>query len=358
MQLLPSVVISLTLIFASLATLTFAQLKLYGAITNSDERPESVIWPNTERPTTAKTTTRVPLNNDDDIPRRLPTLEEAGCGDSLDWIFYYKPTEEHDMTVNYNKTAYYTPYKAPPLAVQGGIEAKKGNYPWIALLFYGDEYSSEHRCAGSLITKRHVITAAHCIREDLSFARLGEHDVSTDEDGPHVDIPIVKTAIYPHFNRLTRRGDIAILYLERNVDKFQPICLPHSPKLRSKSFVGEHAYVAGWGSTREGGKNVAVLQEVALDVFDNEACRHGFAQFYRNFTEDQFDKAIVCAGVLEGGKDSCQGDSGGPLISMVPRHLIGIVSNGIGCGKPGVPAVYASTQYFMDWILEKLEDTP
>jgi secreted trypsin-like serine protease len=48
---------------------------------------------------------------------------------------------------------------------------------------------------------------------------------------------------------------------------------------------------------------------------------------------------MICAGHEMGGKDACQGDSGGPLMSKHPDDgrwtLIGIVSAGFSCAKPG-----------------------
>lgn len=48
---------------------------------------------------------------------------------------------------------------------------------------------------------------------------------------------------------------------------------------------------------------------------------------------------MICAGHENGGKDACQGDSGGPLMSKDLDNgrwtLIGIVSAGFSCAKPG-----------------------
>ncbi|XP_026683804.1 CLIP domain-containing serine protease 2-like [Diaphorina citri] len=65
------------------------------------------------------------------------------------------------------------------------------------------------------------------------------------------------------------------------------------------------------------------------------------------------------------GKGSCYGDSGGPLTWMgsfdsaisVRNYLIGLVSYGPeDCGKTENPGVYTRMTYFLQWILDHLED--
>ncbi|XP_060657482.1 venom serine protease Bi-VSP-like isoform X1 [Drosophila nasuta] len=291
-------------------------------------------------PTGQTEATRAPIKpkNSDAIPRSLFTVED-GCG----------------YTLTTNKK------------IVGGVVSKKGAWPWIALLGYDDGSSSPFKCGGTLITARHVVTAAHCIREDLTFVRLGEHDLSDDTEAGHVDINIAKKVSHPEYNRRNGRSDIAMLYLERNVELTSlilPICMPSTPSLRAKSYVGTLPFVIGWGKTQEGGESATVLNELMIPVMDNEVCRSSYEKLNRYFSEDQFDKAVLCAGVLSGGKDTCQGDSGGPLMTsegggvQMRFYLIGIVSYGVGCARPEVPGVYTSVQYFMDWIIEKVQDTP
>ncbi|XP_044313822.1 venom serine protease Bi-VSP isoform X3 [Drosophila rhopaloa] len=284
-------------------------------------------------------TTPAPVlpKNTDEVPRRLLNVEE-GCG----------------YTVGYYKK------------IVGGEVSRAGAWPWIALLAYDDASSSPFKCGGTLITARHVLTAAHCIRDDLQFVRLGEHDLSTDTETTHVDIKIAKYVAHPEYNRRNGRSDMAILYLEQNVEfvenKIAPICLPPTAILRQKSYVGYTPFVAGWGMTMEGGGSAKVLQELQIPIHGNDVCRETYAKERRYFSADQFDSAVICAGDLSGDKDMCQG--GTPL--MMPEqyqdqlrfYLIGVKSYGIGCARPNVPGVYSSTQYFMDWIIQQVQQTP
>merc|ERR1719334_37385 len=62
---------------------------------------------------------------------------------------------------------------------------------------------------------------------------------------------------------------------------------------------------------------------------------------------------MVCAGFANGGVDACYRD--GPMVSgsmdaTSGMTLIGIVSWGVGCARPGVPGVYTRVTHFLEWI--------
>ena len=57
---------------------------------------------------------------------------------------------------------------------------------------------------------------------------------------------------------------------------------------------------------------------------------------------------MICAGYLEGGKDSCQGDGGGPLVCN--GELQGITSWGYRCAEKGYTGVYTQVCKAIDWI--------
>lgn len=98
----------------------------------------NVCCPSTQSQTTQPTTGPL-IRNSNEIPRRLLTVEE-GCG--------------------FNNNSYKK--------IVGGEVSKKGAWPWIALIGYDDDLSaSPFKCGGTLVTARHVVTAAHCIRKDL-----------------------------------------------------------------------------------------------------------------------------------------------------------------------------------------------
>ena len=48
-------------------------------------------------------------------------------------------------------------------------------------------------------------------------------------------------------------------------------------------------------------------------------------------------------------RTACQGDSGGPLINA-DGYQLGVTSWGMGCGRPGVPGVYAKVSAEIEWI--------
>lgn len=291
-----------------------------------------VTAPTTPLPPPAPATEGPPASKSNDIVK-LPTPAD-GCGVSI---------VEHNRVV-------------------GGVPATIHGWPWMALIGYKDSLGQvSFKCGGSLITKRHVLTAAHCMRRDLSSVRLGEHDTSTDTETNHIDVPVVKTVTHNLYDKKDGHSDMALLYLGEDVpfnDAVRPICLPLSEPIRSRNFEGYTPFVAGWGRTQEGGKSASVLQELQIPIISNAKCRELYTKIGKSLSEKQFNDAVMCAGELEGGKDSCQGDSGGPL--MLPQrdgtaffyYQVGVVSYGIGCARAEVPGVYTRVAKFIDWIQE------
>ena len=76
--------------------------------------------------------------------------------------------------------------------IVGGVEAKKGSYPFIAALGVKNPKSGLdviYTCGGSLINRRYVVTAAHCQSEKNPIIEvlLGAHNFKTDNKCQHSD---------------------------------------------------------------------------------------------------------------------------------------------------------------------------
>ncbi|XP_076672741.1 clotting factor B [Andrena cerasifolii] len=244
--------------------------------------------------------------------------------------------------------------------VVGGEEALPGRWPWMAAIFLHGSKRTEFWCGGSLIGPRHVLTAAHCTRDQRQrpFAarqfsvRLGDIDLERDDEPSAPETYAVKQIhAHPKFSRVGFYNDIAVLELTRPIRRSPyviPICLPQS-RYRNERFAGARPTVVGWGTTYYGGKESTVQRQAVLPVWRNEDCN---AAYFQPITSN-----FLCAGYSQGGKDACQGDSGGPLMLRADGRWtqIGIVSFGNKCGEPGYPGVYTRVTEYVDWIRSNLK---
>ncbi|KAL6442028.1 hypothetical protein ACFW04_002394 [Cataglyphis niger] len=242
-----------------------------------------------------------------------------------------------------------------PVYIDGDSEF--GEYPWQVAILKKDPTESVYVCGGTLISSRHIITAAHCVKthagRDLR-ARLGEWDVNHDvEFYPYIERDIVSVFVHPEFYAGTLANDIAILKLDHDVDfgknpHISAACLPD----KLDDFTGARCWTTGWGKDAFGdyGKYQNILKEVDVPVVSNHVCQQ---QMRRTRLGPSFNlhPGFICAGGEE-GKDACKGDGGGPMVCE--RHgrwqLAGVVSWGIGCGQAGVPGVYTRVSHYLDYI--------
>ncbi|XP_011302034.1 trypsin-1 isoform X2 [Fopius arisanus] len=234
--------------------------------------------------------------------------------------------------------------------IVGGQTTAVNEYPWMVRLSYLHKFY----CGGSLINDRYVLTAAHCVRGLMWFmikVTFGEHDRCDEKNQP--ESRFVIRAITGDFNFMDYDNDIALLRLNDRVplsNSIRPICLP---SVKAKTYEGVKAIAAGWGTLKEDGKVSCVLQGVEVPVMSQAACRN------TSYKPTMISDNMLCAGYPDGKKDSCQGDSGGPLIAErddKKYEVIGIISWGNGCARPGYPGVYARLTRYLDWVLENSKD--
>ncbi|NXB09168.1 FA9 factor, partial [Cnemophilus loriae] len=233
--------------------------------------------------------------------------------------------------------------------VTGGTLCHRGHCPWQVILY---SHWDVGFCGGSLIGRRWVLTAAHCL--DLvspHHVTLGDFD-KYQREFKEQKITVERSWTHPHYNSNNYNGDIALLYLSSPavLNKYViPICLP-SPNLAALlSEEGRVGMVSGWGATQERGSTLRFLMKVQLPIVGLERCQQAMD---RLLTDSMF-----CAGHSTAAADACKGDSGGPF--TVSHHntwfLLGIVSWGEGCAEQGKYGVYTRVSNYIPWIKEVVE---
>ena len=65
--------------------------------------------------------------------------------------------------------------------IVGGEASQPGEWPWMAKLVY--TRSDQATCSGTLVSRKHVVTAGHCVAELVpDMVRLGDTIISTEYD--------------------------------------------------------------------------------------------------------------------------------------------------------------------------------
>jgi len=240
-----------------------------------------------------------------------------------------------------------------PTRIIGGTKVPVNEYPWFTMLTYFDGSGTEQEqgCGGMLIAPEWVLTANHCIDNDIrnnGGVRVGALDApytSGNNGGQKVESFRVTTAYeHPAYDSVSVDNDFTLLKLN-GVSSITPVPLDDNNLSGSYSTGQGDLWAIGHGNTDYYNPYYPdELMHVEVKYVSNSDCY----TFY-GYTSGQITANMMCA--TDPGQDSCQGDSGGPLYDKGNNKLVGVVSWGEGCALSNYPGVYARVSEAYDWII-------
>ncbi len=241
-----------------------------------------------------------------------------------------------------------------PLII-GGHGATEA-YPWmVSLQFNHPSDPNWHFCGGTLVSRRFVVTNAHCITYDDGspvdptefgiHVRIGSHDRTSGG----IVANVAKILPHPQWDWGTGPdavADIALLYLE---DYIQLQHIEIAPK--TVGFPGTRSAAVrllGWGVTEPDGSGPVPIQLQELDTMlvAKRLCSGGLP----------ISEGELCIANPNGTDGPCYGDSGGPALQKIDRRwkLIGGTSRGTTADCGVGHATYTDVPYYRPWIVNTM----
>jgi len=207
--------------------------------------------------------------------------------------------------------------------------------PWAVGIVLNNE--DDTRCSGTLISKKHVITAAHC--QSVTQVIVGDHNQNKNDGEER--IKVIKEVPYPTWVKNGDTDDLKIVELEKEVNnKFaKPALLPKENQRFDKYTV------SGFGLTSKIPiEESDILRTVQLSDLGWLECTFSLNP----------DKQICGENLVNKLLGPCTGDSGGPWVGKIENGdaILAGVHHAGDCSNPDAPHLATRVSYptFLRWI--------
>lgn len=155
------------------------------------------------------------------------------------------------------------PILQPTALILGGAETNKGDWPWLVAFYNTPERGTlKYICGGSLISHRHVVTAAHCIQSknerdsdmrkpENALFLIGKYSIEDWQELGYIRTKASKFIVHPDWSTVSQSYDADIALVELSVDVqyttfIQPLCLWSEISSELKAIVGQNGVIVGW----------------------------------------------------------------------------------------------------------------
>ncbi|CRK96187.1 CLUMA_CG009616, isoform A [Clunio marinus] len=259
----------------------------------------------------------------------------------------------------------------------GGDSTQPGEYPWL-VAFY-ERRSNTFFCAGSLISQKHILSAAHCFQNKREInklppefveAHLGKFNLSVQNESNskkyliwelifNFKYLIWELILHPDwdFNHEKFDADLSIAVTKQSIqfsNYIRPVCLPSL----SYDEINGIGSVVGWGKSSEYELHAIVPSKLNLPAINASHCYTKFPELAAFSSNRAF-----CGGFENEGRSPCLGDSGGGFYFDVNDIWIirGVISASsfdsiTGCDINKF-SIYTNIPRFVDWITTTMSDT-
>ncbi|XP_011303280.1 trypsin eta [Fopius arisanus] len=242
--------------------------------------------------------------------------------------------------------------RPPSRIVQGGDTIIR-DAPFVVQIRHNSSLnvSTGVICGGSIIGKRYIITAAHCILKiddippdfPLHFSWFRVIAGSSSYQFGDKAYEIKKVHYHPNWpgylnTNSSEKFDLAVYELKEEIlfdDTKEAI--PLADVIPEEGSVG---HIFGWGSINSTALiTTNTLQQLRVHISTSDVCKN-------NYSRLRVDNDELCVSNEDGGM-FCEGDSGGGL--RVDGKLAGVISNQVNC-EGRVPGLVSNVAYYKQWI--------